>query len=150
MFFTNKHVVIALIVAPILAILAWFAVGQFAGEKAQPAAAGKSYPLVEKSNCRYDSGHCDLENEDFRLALELEGLDLRLRSDHILQGVMIAVNHAGEDSTPQKMTAVGSDGLVWRHVLLEVPPDDARIRLVASTSHNAYFGDAATVFIHRE
>lgn len=149
MFFTNKHVVIALIVAPILAILAWFAVGQFAGEKAQPAAAGKSYPLVEKSNCRYDSGHCDLENEEFKLALELEGLALVLRSAHALRGVMVTVGHPGQDLPPQAMTAIDSEGLSWRYQLTAMPRTDDRIHLVASTAQNAYFGDVATLFIKR-
>ena len=72
MVFTNKHVVIAMIVAPVLAVLAWFATGQLSGEKPQPAEQGKSYPLVEKSNCRYPSGACDLENENFKLRLTVE------------------------------------------------------------------------------
>ena len=149
MFFTNKHVVIALIVAPILAILAWFAVGQIAGEKAQPAAAGKTYPLVEKSNCRYESGLCDLENEEFKLALELEGLDLVLRSAHALRGVMLTVGHPGQNLPPQAMTAIDTEGLNWRYKLTAMPDTDDRIHLVASTAQNAYFGDVATLFIRR-
>ena len=63
--FTNKHVIVALIVAPVLSVLAWYAVGSFTGEQPTPAEPGQSYPLVEKSNCRYPSGECELENEDF-------------------------------------------------------------------------------------
>ena len=150
MFFTNKHVVIAVIVAPILSILAWFAVGQIAGEKPHLAQSGKAYPLVEQSNCRYESGRCDLENEDFKLALELEGLNLMVRSDHVLLGVMIVVGQSAADSTPDNMTAVGSDGMSWRYALASLPPSDARIRLVAATGTNSYFGDAATAFINRQ
>jgi hypothetical protein len=43
----NKHVVIAMIVAPILAVLAWFAVGALVGEKAQVAKPGGAYPDSE-------------------------------------------------------------------------------------------------------
>ena len=50
----------------------------------------------------------------------------------------------------RRQGAVGFDGLIWRYALSEVPPSDARIRLVANTEDNAYFGDAATVFINRE
>ena len=50
-------------------MLAWFAVGAFLGEEPQQAAPGQSYPLVERSNCRYDSGHCDLHNEDMQLSI---------------------------------------------------------------------------------
>ena len=40
---TNKHVVIALIVAPILAVIAYFATDAAVGEKPHKAQAGKSY-----------------------------------------------------------------------------------------------------------
>ncbi|MEH6581737.1 MAG: hypothetical protein V7754_07355 [Halioglobus sp.] len=149
MFFTNKHVVIALIVAPILAILAWFAVGHLAGEKAQPAAQGKSYPLVEKSNCRYDSGQCNLQNEDFKLAIELRGVDLIVQSEHPLQGVMLAIVTSGQEPVPVEMTSADQTGLSWRLTLAGVPQESERIYLVASTVDNAYFGDAATLFIKR-
>lgn len=149
MFFTNKHVVIALIVAPILAILAWFAVGQFAGEKPKAAQQGKSYSLVEKSNCRYESGHCDLQNEDFKLALELQGLDLVLQSAHSLQGVMISVGSPEQELPPVAMTAVDEKGMNWRYTLADLPATTDRIRLVASTPQNSYFADAATMFIRR-
>ena len=149
MFFTNKHVVIALIVAPILAILAWFAVGEFAGEKAQPAQQGKSYPLVEKSNCRYESGHCDLHNEDFKLALELDGLNLLVQSAHSLRGVMVSVGSPEQEFPPVAMTAEDQTGRRWRYTLADVPDTSDRIRLVASTEQNAYFGDVATLFVKR-
>ena len=48
----NKHVVVAMLVAPILAILAWFAVDSMVAERAHSAKPGASYKLVAKSNCR--------------------------------------------------------------------------------------------------
>ena len=150
MFFTNKHVVIALIVAPILSILAWFAVGEFAGEKAKPARWGESYPLVEKSNCRYESGRCELANEGFKLTLEVtRGTDLLLASAHPLRRVMITVGDPTQERPPVAMTAVDGAGLKWQYPMTAMPGSADRIRLVATTEHNAYFGDAATVFIER-
>ena len=91
----NRHVITALLVAPILAVLAWFAVGNLVGERATPAQAGQSYPLVARSNCRYESGQCDLENEDFRLRLSLTdgitGPEFILSASHPLEGVVLAV-----------------------------------------------------------
>ena len=150
MIFTNKHVVIAMIVAPVLAILAWFAVGQIAGEQAQPAQRGQSYPLVAKSNCRYASGRCDLENEDFKLALRFEpGDELLVQSAHPLQGIMISVGSPGQDLPPVAMTAVDTAGMNWRYSLSAAPGVEDRIRLVASTGASAYFGESTTVFIKR-
>ena len=146
MIFTNKHVVVALIVSPILAILAWFAVGHYAGEQPAVAVPGQSYPLVEQSNCRYDSGRCELENEDFKLTLVLEGQELTLESAHSLQGVMLAIGQEGVELQPSAMTGGGTQ---WRYPLSALPQPEERIFIVASTSSNSYFGDVATTFIKR-
>jgi hypothetical protein len=53
---SNKHVVIAALMAPVLALIANFRIGAMLGEDPQPAEAGQSYPLLEKPNCRYASG----------------------------------------------------------------------------------------------
>jgi hypothetical protein len=150
MFFTNKHVVIAMLVSPVLAILAWFAVGHYAGEKPSAAAVGESYPLVAKSNCRYDSGRCELENADFKLAVELKGMELVVQSAHSLKGLMVAVGESGRELAPTPMARSDSEGMSWRHQLKAVPTSEERIYLVASTAENTYFGDAATAFIKRK
>lgn len=151
--FTNKHVVIALIVGPILAILAWIGVGQIAGETAAPAVSGKSYPLVEKSDCRYESGHCKLENADFKLLLRMEqrGLDavLVLTSVHALEGVMMSVAEPGSETTPFAMRASDAQNVEWVIPLEELPAPPQRLYLVASSGGVQYFGDAATLFIKR-
>ena len=149
--FTNKHVVIALIVGPILAILAWVGVGQIAGEKAALAVTGKSYPLVEKSDCRYESGHCKLENEDFKLVLRIEqrGIDtvLVLKSVHALEGVMMSVAEPGSEISPSPMRASDAQNMEWVIPVEELPTPAQRFYLVASSGGVQYFGDAATLFI---
>ena len=151
--FTNKHVVIALIVGPILAILAWVGVGQIAGEEAAVAIAGQSYPLVEKSDCRYESGHCRLENEDFKLILRLQqrGLDtlLVLESEQALEGVLLSVAEPGGETSPAAMRTSGAQSLEWVIPVEQVPTPQQRIYLVASSGGVQYFGDAATLFIKR-
>ena len=148
--FTNKHVIIAMIVAPILSILAWVAVGSFTGEQAAPARAGQSYPLVAKSNCRYPSGACDLENEDLRLRLSAAtegGSELNLSSSHPLDRVVLGVGEAEEETQPVMMRPVDGQGLEWRLELGTSPRFDQRIRLVAMAGGSSYFADAATAFL---
>lgn len=149
--FTNKHVIIAMIVAPILSILAWFAVGELIGEKPQPAQTGQSYPLVEKSNCRYESGLCDLQNEDIRLSLVFQeavsGAQLVLRSSHALQGVAVSIGLPEDDEPPAAMRSADGQGLEWRVVLSARPAADERIRLVARAAGSSYFGEAGTRFL---
>ena len=149
--FTNKHVIIAMIVAPILSVLAWFAVGNLTGEQAAPAQPGQSYPLVEKSNCRYASGLCDLQNEDFELTLSYEdgvsGPQLVLRSSHPLEGVVLGVGLPDAEEAPAVMRASDGQGLEWRLAIGGAPLPNERIRLVAMAGGSSYFADASTLFL---
>ena len=151
MVFTNKHVIIAMIVAPILAVLAWFGVGQLAADKPQPAKPGTSYPLVEKSNCRYESGSCDLQNEDFKLILVYRegaaGPQMVLTSSHPLEGVVLAAGPVDQTGQPAPMRATDGQGLEWALVLAARPAAEDRIRLVARAGGSSYFADASTAFL---
>ena len=71
---TNKHFVTALIIAPILAVLAWFAVDKWVSPKPFAAKGGAAYPLAVKPNCRYASGKCGLENGDIKILLSKQPL----------------------------------------------------------------------------
>jgi hypothetical protein len=152
--FTNKHVIIAMIVAPVLAILPWIAVGQFAGERPQSARPGQSYPLVEKSNCRYESGTCDLQNEDFKLRLTFEQAagngEFILSASHPLQGVLLGVGAGGEAGQPATMRASDGQGLEWRLAVGGRPGPEQRVHLVARAGDSSYFGEAATTFLQPE
>jgi hypothetical protein len=154
MLFTNKHVVIAMIVAPILAVLAWFAIGAFTGETPRPAVQGESYPLVAKSNCRYPSGACDMENEDFRLRIVYEqglsGGELVLTSSHPLDGVVLGLADLDEQTAPAVMRASDGQGLEWRMAMITIPAPEQRFRLVAMAGGSSYFADAATTFLQEE
>lgn len=151
MIFTNKHVVIAMLVAPVLAIMAWYAVDEFIGEKPRAAAQGQSYPLVEMSNCRYDSGRCGLENEDFKLEIALvstdAGAQLQLTSAHALDGVMISIAAEQRQAEPRPMQADNNTGQHWSLALNRMPGPQQRIRLVAGKGGSSWFGEATTTFI---
>ena len=147
----NKHLIIAMIVAPILSILAWFATGEFSGEVPQPALSGSSYQLLEKSNCRYESGTCVLENENFKLTLTMTGESpahtLVVSSQYPLDRLLIAVGGSEQNTEPTAMRKADSRGLVWRLPMLETVAPEERIQLVAFTRGSSYFGDAATAFL---
>ena len=150
MVLTNKHVVIAMLVAPILAVMAWFAAGQFAAETPRAAVPGQSYPLLEKSNCRYPSGACDIENEAFRLRLtagEYGGSDLLLTSSHPLDGVVLGVGLPDKETQPAAMRAADGRRLEWRIRLDTAPLPVQRIRLVALADGSSYFADVGATFL---
>lgn len=153
---TNKHLVVALLVAPILAVLGYYALDALVGERPQPAEEGQSYPLVEKPSCRYASGRCELENGDFELMLAVEGaqadrVTLNLTSVFPLDGVMVALVDAdGGDTAPVPMQARGDDGLGWALDVARPEPERHRLRLVVSSGGVLYYGDVATAFTGRE
>ena len=43
-------------------------------ERSHVAKPGSSYSLIAKSNCRYESGQCDLVNSDFKLTIRPDQL----------------------------------------------------------------------------
>ena len=148
----NKHILVAMIIAPILAVLSYFAAGHLFGEKPQTAVEGGTYRLAEKPNCRWDSGRCGLRNADFELEMSIlqrgpESLTVALESVHALDGVMLALV-AGEDGddTPLPMTPTGADGRGWS---IEIPlprPGLDRIRLGTMAGGASYYGEVSTEF----
>lgn len=148
----NKHILIAVLVTPVLGLLGYFAVSALVGEKPHVAEEGQSYLLIEKPNCRYNSGMCGLKNGDFELDLSFEwrgddGMFLMLKSEHPLDGILVAmVDPAIDKGVPAKMSAAGDGGLSWTLDLPRPNPERHRLRLAASAGKVLYFGDVATKF----
>jgi hypothetical protein len=147
---TDKHIIIALLITPVLAILAWLAMDQVVGEKASPALAGSSYPLAEQSNCRYSSGRCELVNGDFKLVLEMDAGELRLASSHPLDGVLLSVKSPELNLPPVTMNATDQNKLHWRISLARMPRASERIRVAVRADGSAYFGEASVTWMDAE
>ena len=148
----NKHVVVALIVAPILSILAWFAVGQIAGEKPKPAEAGNTYKLVARSNCRYASGSCNLHNADFELTLEPEmvtasSVALTMTASHTLQSAALGLIEPGLASEPAPMTRSGTEGTRWQGLIPRPASAAAMIRVAVKAQDATWFAEVPVVFL---
>lgn len=152
----NRHLLIATLVAPLLALMAYFSVDYLFGEKPLSAVSGQSYPLVEKPGCRYGSGHCGLKNGDFELELRVAPgygtrATLMLRSVFPLEGVKVAVVDEGApEPEPLAMQAQDSEGLLWSLPIRQPDPQRDRLRLVASSRQSLYFGDVSTAFTQPE
>ena len=138
--------------APILGLLSYFAVHAYLSEKPQAAEEGKSYILVEMPNCRYSSGLCGLKNGTFRLELSFDRLGgnrllLKLKSEHLLDGVLLAQQVNENDETqPTPMRATTPDGLNWSMEINNPDPANHRLHLVASSNASFYVGDVALKF----
>jgi hypothetical protein len=148
----NRHVLVALLIAPVLALIAWFALDLFVGEQPHAARPGQSYPLVELPNCRYDSGRCTLKNEDVVLELRAEAGSggawrITLESDFALDGVKLGLLPAdGLEREPYDMQQADAEGLNWTAPLRFDDAETDRLRLVASARGTLFYGDAALLF----
>ena len=153
---SNKHVVVATLMAPVLALIAYFGINAMVGEDPHVAEAGQSYQLVSKPNCRYSSGVCGLKNADFELTLNFERLNgnrflLKLISAHALDGVLMAqAANEADEKQPEEMRPVGQDGLNWSLEMEDVDPEHHRLHVVASSRGSLYYGDTAMKFMLAE
>lgn len=152
----NWHVVAALLVAPVLAVLAWFAVDWFVAERPHSARPGQDYPLVAKSNCRWPSGACDLANESFRLTLtpetrEADALTLRIDSRYPLSAATVGLAPAaGVPSRPVAFSPAGDEATAWSGTLPAPEGEGATLQVVVSAAGSRYFAEVPVVFLTAE
>jgi len=151
-FFKNKHVVTAMIVTPILAVLGYYLTDLVVKESPRAAVQGQSYALVAKSNCRFTSGECDLENANFKstLTIDSEGDTqvLKLKASHQLEGVTVGFieNNINNGTAPTKMVPSDDDYRLWSLPMPVVANENTvlRIALMANGSH--YFSETTLGF----
>lgn len=150
---TNKHVLVAMIVAPILAVTTYFGIDYVVKEKPQLAKAGKSYPLLAKSNCRYSSGKCNLVNSGFKASLVIKDIDSRpalyLDASHPLDGVMVGIAEEGVDIQqvqPKPMIIQGDSNQNWA-LPLDFKVDKTTTLAIAIVANGSqYFGETIMAF----
>ncbi|MCO7225582.1 hypothetical protein [Pleionea sp. CnH1-48] len=155
----NKHITVALLVAPCLALISYFAVDYLVSQPAQRAEKGQSYVLVEKPNCRYLSGLCELKNGDVSLTLSAtktpqSKLFLRVESKVALDGIVLAlvepivneVSKVKDITAPETMASTNASNKSWS-IEVPYPKPGQRLRVAASAAGTHYYGEASTVFI---
>lgn len=152
---TNKHFIVALIVAPILAVIAYFSVDYMVTEKPHSAVAGNSYSLVAKSNCRYQSGVCDIENGEMKarlkaLTLSDEGMVLQINSAQKVEQILVDVSEqAGEQSFKPNPGELLDQGKTWQFAL-NLPTDQQQIRIVMMRDGVRYFAQVPSIFLRKD
>jgi hypothetical protein len=150
--FTNKHVIVAMLVAPVLAIMAWFSVDYFIGERPHAAKEGAAYSLIAKSNCRYDSGQCDLENSDFRLSIRPTSvtsgsIQLEMTSAFPLQSATLGLVNGGTAALPSPMAATSAEALHWTTRIDYPQGDTSTIRVAVTADGATWYAEIPTVFL---
>ena len=150
--FTNKHVIIAMLVAPVLAIMAWFSVDYFIGERPHAAKEGAAYTLIAKSNCRYDSGQCDIENADFKLSIRPASvtsgsIQLEMTSACPLQSATLGLVDDGTAALPSPMAATNDEALHWTTRIDRPRSDSSTIRVAVTADSATWYAEIPTVFL---
>ena len=151
----NKHLILAMFVAPVLAIIAYFAVDYVVSEKPSAAKQGSTYKLVAKSNCRYQSGLCTLKNADIELVIRARRIDERtvelvLTSELEVDNVLISLVNTEADSTPVKMQPKDGQGDVLHAIFDNFDPQRSVIRLAADIAGSMYYAETTAVFVDYE
>ncbi len=150
--FTNKHVVVAMLVAPVLAIMAWFAIDYFIAERPHAAKEGAAYTLIAKSNCRYDSGQCDLENSDFKLSIRptsvtQNAVQLEMTSAFPLQSATLGLVNDGVPTSPSPMSATTDESLHWTARIDSPSGEDSILRVAVTADGATWYAEVPTVFL---
>lgn len=161
----------AMFIAPILAVIAYFAVDTVVSEKPHAALEGTSYQLIAKSNCRYKSGICTLENGDVEVKVRLEVIDgdqakvfldsvLPVQhavisfADDVADDVTDDVAYEKTSSQPVQLRLLREDGAeqtnLWSGVINTVPTSNSIMRLVVNISDTLYYAETVSVFIDYE
>ena len=151
--FTNKHVVVAMLVAPVLAIMAWFAIDYFIAERPHAAKEGAAYTLIAKSNCRYDSGACDLENSDFKLSIRptsvaADSVQLEMTSVFPLQSATLGLVNDGVAEAPSPMAATSGENLHWTTRIDAPSSETSTIRVAVTAEGSTWYAEVPTVFLY--
>ncbi|OBT16439.1 hypothetical protein A9264_11550 [Vibrio sp. UCD-FRSSP16_10] len=150
--FKNKHFIVALLVAPILAVITYFGIDIAVSEKPHAAKHGESYKLASKSNCRYTSGLCDFENGEFKVQFRSEKLtdntlDLTLSSKFPLQGIKVALTGSEQTQQPIAMTSTNKDMRHWAISLPVTNIKDKSLRVAIQADDTYYYGETDTTFV---
>ena len=149
----NKHIIVAMLVGPMLAIMAWFAVDWYVAEQPHAAKAGESYSLIVKSNCRYESGQCDLTNNDFKLIIRPAQLYsyqtlLTIDSEFALGKVSVAL--VSDDVETPAVAELGGESNLSERWAIRIPaaPEETSTFRIAVTAQGAvYYAEVPVIFL---
>ena len=142
----NKHVITAMIVAPILAIITFFATDYVVSEQPQAAQEGSSYKLAGRPNCRYTSGVCTLKNGDVLMDISFDNAVLNIDSQLALNGVKVALN----DNAPLAMNNTDTNNEKWQVAFPTAPSVTDTLKLAIESNGVVYYAEQSLGFIKKK
>lgn len=151
----SKHLILAMFIAPVLAIIAYFSVDYMVSEKPHTAKPGNNYKLAARPNCRYQSGICTLKNGDIEVNIQANrgaGADVELNVHSGLPIQHAIISYVTDDVTaePVVMNAVSAKKTSWQATLPLLHPEKTQLRLALNIAGSTYYAETSAVFIDYE
>lgn len=142
-------------VAPVLAIIAYISVDHMLAEEPQAAKQGSTYKLVARSNCRYQSGACTLNNGDVEIHLRADRVDastvdLSVVSELPLQHAVLSFVTGDDASDPMVMDKPSAGSGDWRVRLRLDDPESSSLRVAFTIADAVYYAETSAVFVDYE
>jgi len=147
----NKHLILAMFITPVLAILAYFATDYMVSEKPQMAQQGEAYKLAASSNCRYQSGVCTLKNGDIEVSVRAQRIDnnqleIMVNSDLEIQSALVLFVNDKEDNKSKPVAMKAESGNSWK-IKLNQNAGENTLRLALGIGGSLYYTETSAVFI---
>jgi hypothetical protein len=154
-FFKNKHVILAMFIAPVLAIIAYFAVDRIVGEKPHQIKQGQTYKLAANPNCRYPSGLCTLRNGDIEVTVRIERVTdtaakLILQSNTPVAHALASFAAAPAEPQPRTLYRSAAEGDTWNAEFKQAEIQNSTLRLALEISDSMFYAETPAVFIDYE
>ena len=149
----------SLIIAPILALISYFSVDFIVSEKPHKAVDGNFYKMRVNSNCRWDSGKCNIDNEDLNIEITGKYINIKNEQSHktILKGILklyitsnVSLNGikiAFDKSKIQPISMDNKENLYKWETSLNNTENKKFINIVISANKSVFFANIPTVFI---
>ena len=109
----KKHVIAAMLIAPILALIAYFGVDYLVREKPLAVQPGGHYKLNVKPNCRWESGRCTLVNADVSFDLSYARSVVTIDSAVQAERILVALAKEAESATTTPVPLSSADGAAF-------------------------------------
>ena len=154
-FFKNKHMILAMFIAPVLAIIAYFATDHIVSEKPHKVQQGKTYKLAGNPNCRYPSGRCTLRNGDIEVNIRLERISnatfkLVMQSNTPVQHALASFAKDRTEPQPTTLYRSAADTETWNAEFGQGDVENSTMRLVLEISDTIFYAETPAVFIDYE
>lgn len=147
----NKHLILAMFITPVLAILAYFATDYMVSEKPQMAQQGEVYKLAANSNCRYQSGVCTLKNGDIEVSVRAQRIDnnqleLFVSSELDIQSALALFVNGREENKSKPIAMKAESKNSWKTTLNQNEGENT-LRLALGIDGSLYYAETTAVFI---